>query len=109
MKNRNISHAGTISVFVATLAVISACETAEVEESIYRLVPVATRDINVDVIASGAVEPIMTVEVRSKASGEIFEMRVEIGDEVRAGELLLRVDPRIPEASLRQSIADSVL
>ena len=95
---------------VALLAVGAACSSTELqEEEVYRLVPLSTRDITVQVEAAGSVEPVMTVEVRSKASGEIFEMNVEIGDEVRAGELLLRIDPRVPEATLRQAVADSIL
>jgi HlyD family secretion protein len=109
MMNRKLTHAGATSALIAVLAIGTACQSTEPEEPIYRLVPVSTRDINVNVTAAGAVEPVMTVEVRSKASGEIFEMRVEIGDQVRAGALLLRVDPRVPEASLRQAVADSVL
>ena len=109
MKNRKLSHASAIWAPIAVLVTVTACATPEPEEPIYRLVPISNRDVNVDVTAAGTVEPVMTVEVRSKASGEIFEMRVEIGDEVRAGELLLRVDPRVPEASLRQAVADSVL
>lgn len=103
------THTGIASVLVTALVMGTACTGTEPAEPIYRLVPIATRDINVDVVAAGTVEPVMTVEVKSKASGEIFEMRVEVGDVVRAGELLIRVDPRVPEATLRQALADSVL
>ena len=109
MMNRKATHAGATSALVAALVMGTACNSTEPEVPVYRLVPVSTRDINVDVTAAGVVEPVMTVEVRSKASGEIFAMRVEIGDAVRAGELLIRVDPRVPEASLRQAVADSIL
>jgi HlyD family secretion protein len=98
------------AALTALLAVGTACSSTDpVDEEVYRLVPLSTRDITVQVEAAGTVEPVMTVEVKSKASGEIFEMHVEIGDEVRAGELLLRVDPRVPEATLRQAVADSIL
>ena len=107
--NHRLTHAGITLAFVAVLVTVSACVTPAPEEPIFRLVPVSSRDINVDVTAAGSVEPIMTVEVRSKASGEIFELHVEVGDAVRAGALLLRVDPRVPEAQLRQAVADSVL
>jgi HlyD family secretion protein len=59
--------------------------------------------------AAGSVEPIKTVEVKSKASGEIFDIRVETGDAVGAGELIVRVDPRVPQATLRQAEADLTL
>ncbi|KPJ90877.1 MAG: hypothetical protein AMS18_09800, partial [Gemmatimonas sp. SG8_17] len=64
------------AVGVAALPFTVACEE-EIVESVYRLVPVAERDITVSVSAAGSVEPIRTVEVKSKASGEIYEMRVE--------------------------------
>jgi HlyD family secretion protein len=75
----------------------------------YQLAQVTERDIIVSVDAPGTVEPIRTVEVRSKASGEIFDMPVEVGDAVTAGQLLVRVDPRVPQATLRQANADLAL
>ncbi len=75
----------------------------------YQLALVTERDIVVTASAPGTVEPIRTVEVRSKASGEIFDMSVEVGDVVSAGQLMVRVDPRVPQATLRQSQADLTL
>lgn len=107
---RNSIHRFVAAAPIVVLTYSAACGTTEVQdEEVYRLVPLSTRDITVQVEAAGTVEPVTTVEVRSKASGEIFEMSVEVGDEVRAGEMLLKVDPRVPEASLRQAIADSAL
>ncbi len=76
------------------------------EQQMYQLLTVEARDIVVAASAAGSVEPIRTVEVKSKASGEIFELHVETGDVVRAGQLLVRVDPRVPQATLRQAQAD---
>ena len=68
--------------------------------------PVERRDLLVSVSASGDIEPNLTVDVKSKASGEIIEMRVETGDEVRAGDLLARIDPRLPRNTLAQAEAN---
>jgi HlyD family secretion protein len=73
---------------------------------VYQAVPVATRDIVVTASAAGAIEPITTVEVKSKASGEITEVLVETGDAVRPGQRLIRVDPRVPQNALTQAEAD---
>jgi HlyD family secretion protein len=73
------------------------------------LVPVSERNISVSVSAAGSIEPVRTVEVKSKASGEIYQMRVETGDYVQQGNLLVQIDPRVPQATLRQAEADSVL
>ncbi len=93
-----------IAVFAATRFFRSAEE--EETQQMYQLLTVEERDIIVAASAAGTVEPIRTIEVKSKASGEIFELHVETGDVVRAGQLLVRVDPRIPQATLRQAQAD---
>ena len=100
-----------IIIAVVAVTVIAATRffrsTDEVEEQqMYQLLTVEARDIVVAASAAGTVEPIRTVEVKSKASGEIFELHVETGDVVRAGQLLVRVDPRVPQATLRQAQAD---
>jgi len=107
MKRRTITRLLS-AVSIAMLPYTIACEE-EVVESVYRLVPVAERDISVSVSAAGSVEPLRTVEVKSKASGEIYQMRVETGDYVQQGNLLVQIDPRVPQATLRQALADSVL
>ncbi|MGH7608171.1 MAG: efflux RND transporter periplasmic adaptor subunit, partial [Gemmatimonadales bacterium] len=74
-----------------------------------RLAPVTTRDIVVSASAAGVIEPITLVEVKSKASGEIVDVPVDEGDAVRANQLLVRVDPRIPMNAVVQAEADSVV
>jgi len=93
-----------VSVIAATRFFSSAEE--EDTQQMYQLFTVQSRDIIVTASAAGTVEPIRTVEVKSKASGEIFELHVETGDVVKAGQLLVRVDPRVPQATLRQAQAD---
>ncbi len=72
----------------------------------YQAVPVERRDIVVSAQASGTVQPDTTVEVKSKASGEILEIAVETGDVVKRGALMVRVDPRIPRNAVAQAQAD---
>ncbi|HEX6037240.1 efflux RND transporter periplasmic adaptor subunit [Longimicrobium sp.] len=64
------------------------------------------RDLVLRAEASGEVEPIRTVEVKSKASGEILRVHVETGDYVEAGTLLAEVDPRDVQNALDQAEAD---
>ncbi|GBD31608.1 Macrolide export protein MacA [bacterium HR33] len=88
------------------LALILAACSKEPPPPVYQAVPVTVRDIVVSASAAGVVEPVTTVEVKSKASGEIIDVRVETGDVVRAGQLLVKVDPRVPANALRQAEAD---
>jgi len=90
---------------VFVLVAIAACTKAESAPP-YSLVPVARRDIVVTATASGAIQPILTLSVKSKASGEILQMPVQTGDEVRKGTLLAKIDPRIPQNNLTQAQAN---
>lgn len=63
-------------------------------------------DLRVEVSASGVVEPINKVEIKSKASGQIEEMRVEEADPVQVGDLIARLDQRDTQNSYDQSAAD---
>lgn len=67
---------------------------------------VARRDIIVTVQAAGIVEPVLTVEIKSKASGEVLETHGETGDVVAAGTLLVRIDKRNPRNQLAQAEAE---
>lgn len=69
---------------------------------------VERRDIAVTVEATGSVEPINLVEVKSKASGQIVKMPVEIGSHVKPGDLLVQVDPRDVQNSYDQAEATLV-
>jgi HlyD family secretion protein len=93
--------------FALTLPIVAlGCVQEEEEPPVYQMIPVTTRDIVVSANAAGTVEPVLTVEVKSKASGEILDVRVETGDKVEAGRLLVKVDPRVPANALRQAEAD---
>jgi HlyD family secretion protein len=84
---------------------VAACGKAE-SAPMYEAVPVERRTLVVSASASGAIEPVLTVDVKSKASGEIIEMHVETGDDVRSGQLLATIDPRIPRNNLAQAEAN---
>src|SRR5688572_5524526 len=89
----------------AAIAVVTACKK-ETPPPAYQAVPVERRDIVVSAQASGAVQPDTTVEVKSKASGEILSLDVETGQVVKRGDLMVRVDPRIPRNAVAQAQAD---
>jgi HlyD family secretion protein len=67
--------------------------------------PVESRNIALTIEATGTVEPIDLVEVKSKASGLIVRMPVEIGSKVPKGALLAQIDPRDVQNQLSQALA----
>ena len=71
----------------------------------YDTATVERRPLLLTVEAAGVIEPIETVEIKSKASGEILELAADTGDTVKAGALLARIDPRTPRNRLDQAAA----
>ncbi|OYV74053.1 MAG: hypothetical protein B7Z72_01090, partial [Gemmatimonadetes bacterium 21-71-4] len=67
---------------------------------------VARRDVIVSADANGAIEPIVIVEVRSKASGMVMNMPVETGTFVKPGDLLVQVDTQTVQKQFEQAAAD---
>ena len=56
--------------------------------------------------ASGTIEAISAVEIKSKASGEILYLGAEVGDFIQKGDVLARIDQRTPSNALSQAQAD---
>jgi HlyD family secretion protein len=101
-------HRTHIRILTGPALVVLALGCSKPQEApVYQMIPVATRDIVLSASAAGAIEPVQTVEVKSKASGEIREVAVEVGDVVRRGQLLVRVDQRVPHNAVVQAEADS--
>ena len=68
--------------------------------------PVKRGNLIVAVNSNGIVEPILTVELKSKASGEIIELSIEEGDFVKKGQLIARLDAATAENDFNQAKAD---
>jgi len=97
----------TAAVFAATVGII-ACGTSAADEPAMGLTTVTTevKDITSAVAATGTIEPIRVIDVKSQASGEVREVGVELGDNVERGTLLVRIDPRDVRNAHNQAQAD---
>lgn len=89
---------------ILTVLAVAACKD-EAPPLVYQAVPVEHRNIVVSAQAAGTIQPDTTVEVKSKASGEILEMLVETGQLVERGALMVKVDQRTPRNTLAQAEA----
>ncbi len=88
---------------------IAACQTGEAaEDGGPRLLTAeATRgNLLIRAEATGTVEPVREVEVKSKASGEVLRLHVDVGDQVERGTLLAEIDPRDVRNRYDQTEAD---
>lgn len=85
----------------------SSGETAGASEQTFvRRAAVRRGDLVVSITATGRVDPIEQVEVKSKASGEIINLPIEEGDIVKRGDLIARLDPTTAQNDFDQAEAD---
>ena len=87
---------------------VTGCETGEAAQDAPTILTVeATRgNLLIRAEATGTVEPVREVEVKSKASGEILRLHVDVGDDVERGTLLAEIDPRDVRNRFNQVQAD---
>jgi HlyD family secretion protein len=71
-----------------------------------KLAKVEKGDLAKSVVATGKVEPITKVEIKSKASGIVKKLHVEYGDRVKKGQILAELDKEEIEAQVRSQRAN---
>jgi len=71
-----------------------------------KLATVEKGDIAKSVVATGKIEPLTKVEVKSKASGIVKKIYVDYGDRVKTGQLLAELDKEQLEANVREAQAN---
>ena len=92
----------------ALAGAVAACGETKADEADLGLesAVVEQREITSSVAATGTIEPITVIDVKSQASGEVLEVPVELGDDVERGDLLVRIDPRDVRNAYEQAQAD---
>ncbi|MEJ2088869.1 MAG: efflux RND transporter periplasmic adaptor subunit [Gammaproteobacteria bacterium] len=72
----------------------------------YSLEAVTRGDVESVVVTTGTLEALNTIVVGSQLSGQIAELRADFNDQVKAGQLIARIDPRTFDARVQQNRAD---
>ena len=93
------------AIIVGLLSVAGCHKTAAPPALVYQAIPVERRDIVVSASANGTIQPDTIIDVRSQASGEVLQVKVETGQVVKPGDLLVVIDPRIPKNNVDQAKA----
>ena len=107
---RNVKRGAALAVAIlATSVGVVACGTSSADEPAMGLTTITAevKDISSAVAATGTIEPIRVIDVKSQASGEVREVGVELGDNVERGALLVRIDPRDVRNAYDQAVAES--
>jgi len=105
-RNRRILYVG-IGVAVVLVAVGGLIAAARGGTKIdpSKLAKVERGDLAKSVVATGKVEPITKVEIKSKASGIVKKLLVDAGDRVKRGQVLAELDKEEIEAHVAQAKA----
>lgn len=104
---------GSIALIVVVVAALAYSFFKPTDEAPNYITATAeTGDIENNVMASGKVKALNTVDVGAQVSGEVTRLYVEVGDEVQKGDLIAQIDQVTQknnlsnqQASLEQSIA----
>ncbi len=107
-----ITIAGAIVLVVAVAVVVGRIvfatkdDAATAGASAMKTAAVERGDIAVTIDATGTIKPLNIVEVSSKASGKILELKVDAGDYVEKDEIIAVVETTYVQISLEQAQAD---
>ena len=95
-----------LALISALLLLATGCGDNEKDFDFFTVEKVESKFLELIIEASGSVEAISSVEIKSKASGEILYLGAEVGDAVQKGDVLARIDQRTPSNTLSQAEAD---
>jgi HlyD family secretion protein len=103
---RRVAIAGGILVLGVTAFVIVAARRTGRAVDPSKLARVERGDLARSVVATGRIQPLAKVEVKSKASGIVKRLLVDYGDRVKEGQVLAELDREQLEASVREARAN---
>jgi HlyD family secretion protein len=97
-----------IALFASTLLISCGGSEDTKEDSFkyYSKEEATNKSLELSIEASGEIEAISTIEIKSKASGEVLFLGAEVGDYIKKGAILARIDQRTPNNILAQAEAD---
>jgi len=91
-------------VVLVVVGIVSASRSrTEIDPS--KLATAEKGDIARSVVATGKIQPLTKVEVKSKASGIVKKLYADYGDTVREGQLLAELDKETLQAQVREARA----
>jgi len=96
---------GAFAVLVLIVVGLVAATRGSTKIDPSKLAKVERGDLAKSVVATGKVEPITKVEIKSKASGIVKKLLVDAGDRVKRGQVLAELDKEEIEAHVAQAKA----
>lgn len=101
-KKRAVLALGLALAGVATAAYLHSKQDTPLPESKYRTVLADSGNLTQTVTATGTINPVALINVGSQVSGTVVELKADFNDHVKKGQVLLKLDPTIFNAQIRQ-------
>lgn len=94
-----------LSLMFLSLSICAGCDSARAGETQFKTARIERGAIEHRVIATGRIEPLSKVEIRSKVDGIIKTIVVEEGDPVRKGQVIIELDRDILKSRVAEARA----
>lgn len=106
-KNSNKKLFNLLIIGITSYILVSCgSDESDKETQFYKKQMIKPQKLEVTIEASGVIEAISSVEIKSKASGEVLFLGAEVGDFVEKGSMLSQIDQRTPKNTLDQAKSD---
>jgi HlyD family secretion protein len=105
-KRKQIIRYAIVVVVIALIVGYVQFKRGAVDEPIIRTAKVERGTVTASVSATGTLQPLTTVEVKSNVGGQVVKLAVDEGDEVTPGQLIAKIDPSDSVTTFEQSQAD---
>ena len=102
----NIHKLCYVFIILTFLVACGSNDKSESDTTYYKKQNVTEKKLELTIEASGIIEAISSVEIKSKASGEVLYLGAAVGDFVEKGSILGQIDQRTPKNILDQSKSD---
>lgn len=96
---------GLLAVAGGAAAYYAKTKAPVVEPARFRTAAVETGNITQTVTATGTINPVALINIGSQVSGTVAELKADFNDRVQKGQVLLKLDPTIFNAQIRQADA----
>ncbi|MET0856054.1 MAG: efflux RND transporter periplasmic adaptor subunit, partial [Telluria sp.] len=101
-KKRVILALGLVLAGAATAAWLHSRKEQAIPDAKFRSAVVDSGNITQTVTATGTINPVALINVGSQVSGTVVELKADFNDHVKKGQVLLKLDPAIFNAQIRQ-------
>jgi HlyD family secretion protein len=101
-KKRIILALGLVVAGAATAAWLHSKKEKPIPDAKFRSAVVDNGNITQTVTATGTINPVALINVGSQVSGTVVELKADFNDHVKKGQVLLKLDPAIFNAQIRQ-------